>query len=113
MAGYKVEICGVNTATLPLLDNSEKETLFHRIKNGDQQARELYITGNLRLVLSVIGRFSSSGENIDELSYTARTFKAFIDSLKIAGIEELKSDFDEGKPEVIIDIRNMYIKVNI
>ena len=67
MAGYKVEICGVNTATLPLLDNSEKETLFHRIKNGDQQARELYITGNLRLVLSVIGRFSSSGENIDDL----------------------------------------------
>ena len=46
MAGYKVEICGVNTATLPLLDSSEKETLFHRIKNGDQQARELYITGN-------------------------------------------------------------------
>lgn len=67
MAGYKVEICGVNTATLPLLDSSEKETLFHRIKNGDQQARELYITGNLRLVLSVIGRFSSSGENIDDL----------------------------------------------
>ena len=54
-------------ATLPLLDSSEKETLFHRIKNGDQQARELYITGNLRLVLSVIGRFSSSGENIDDL----------------------------------------------
>ena len=67
MALNKVEICGVNTATLPLLDNSEKETLFHRIKNGDQQARELYITGNLRLVLSVIGRFSSSGENIDDL----------------------------------------------
>ena len=67
MVMNKVEICGVNTATLPLLDSSEKETLFHRIKNGDQQARELYITGNLRLVLSVIGRFSSSGENIDDL----------------------------------------------
>ena len=69
MAGYKVEICGVNTATLPLLDSSEKETLFHRIKNGDQQARELYITGNLRLVLSVIGRFSSSREpTLDEIA---------------------------------------------
>ncbi len=45
-----------------------------------------------------------SGENIDDLTYTARTFKAFIDSLKIPGIEELKSDFDEGKPEIIIDI---------
>lgn len=67
MAGYKVEICGVNTAKLPLLNSDEKETLFHRIKNGDQEARELYITGNLRLVLSVIGRFSSSGENIDDL----------------------------------------------
>lgn len=45
-----------------------------------------------------------SGEDIDDLTYTARTFKAFVDSLKIPGIEELKSDFDEGKPEVIIDI---------
>lgn len=67
MAGYKVEICGVNTAKLPLLNSDEKETLFHRIKNGDREARELYITGNLRLVLSVVGRFSSSGENIDDL----------------------------------------------
>ncbi len=67
MAGCKVEICGVNTAKLPLLNSNEKETLFHRIKDGDQEARNLYITGNLRLVLSVIGRFSSSGENIDDL----------------------------------------------
>lgn len=67
MAGYKVEICGVNTAKLPLLSSNEKETLFHRIKQGDMEARELYITGNLRLVLSVVGRFSSSGENMDDL----------------------------------------------
>lgn len=67
MAGYKVEICGVNTSKLPLLDSDEKDALFHRIKNGDNEARELYITGNLRLVLSVIGRFTSSGENIDDL----------------------------------------------
>ncbi|MCD8221048.1 MAG: RNA polymerase sporulation sigma factor SigG [Clostridiales bacterium] len=67
MAGYKVEICGVNTAKLPLLTNDEKETLFQRILDGDQEAREQYIKGNLRLVLSVIQRFSNSSENIDDL----------------------------------------------
>ncbi len=67
MAGYKVEICGVNTAKLPLLTNDEKETLFERIHKGDIEARELYIKGNLRLVLSVIQRFSGSGENMDDL----------------------------------------------
>ncbi len=67
MAVYKVEICGVNTAKLPLLSEEEKEALFKRIKNGDKQAREDYIRGNLRLVLSVIQRFSGSGENIDDL----------------------------------------------
>ena len=54
MALNKVEICGVNTARLPLLKNEEKEALFERIKEGDLEARELYIKGNLRLVLSVI-----------------------------------------------------------
>ena len=54
MSGYKVEICGVNTAKLPLLSNEEKEELFQRILNGDKDAREQYIKGNLRLVLSVI-----------------------------------------------------------
>lgn len=67
MSLYKVEICGVNTAKLPLLKNEEKEKLFERIKNGDQEARELYIKGNLRLVLSVIKRFSRSNENVDDL----------------------------------------------
>ena len=67
MAGYKVEICGVNTAKLPLLTNEEKEALFARILQGDETAREQYIKGNLRLVLSVIQRFSSSSENIDDL----------------------------------------------
>ncbi len=67
MAGYKVEICGVNTAKLPLLTNDEKEKLFQRILDGDQDAREQYIKGNLRLVLSVIQRFSNSSENIDDL----------------------------------------------
>ena len=67
MAGYKVEICGVNTSKLPLLTNEEKTDLFRRIQNGDTDARETYIKGNLRLVLSVIQRFSSSSENVDDL----------------------------------------------
>ena len=67
MAIYKVEICGVNTSKLPLLTNEEKETLFEKIKEGDMEARETYIKGNLRLVLSVIQRFSGSNENVDDL----------------------------------------------
>ncbi|MCI5996433.1 MAG: RNA polymerase sporulation sigma factor SigG [Blautia sp.] len=67
MALNKVEICGVNTSKLPLLSNEEKEALFARIKEGDMEARELYIKGNLRLVLSVIKRFGSSNENADDL----------------------------------------------
>ncbi len=67
MAGYKVEICGVNTAKLPLLTNEEKDELFKRILEGDMEAREEYIKGNLRLVLSVIQRFSASNENVDDL----------------------------------------------
>ncbi len=57
MALNKVEICGVNTSRLPVLTNEEKELLFEKIKKGDKEARELYIKGNLRLVLSVIKRF--------------------------------------------------------
>ena len=67
MALNKVEICGVNTAKLPLLTNEEKEELFARILKGDREAREQYIKGNLRLVLSVIQRFSGSSENVDDL----------------------------------------------
>ena len=67
MALNKVEICGVNTAKLPVLNAEEKEELFSRIKEGDEQVRELYIKGNLRLVLSVIRRFQNSSENADDL----------------------------------------------
>ena len=67
MALNKVEICGVNTSRLPLLTNEEKEELFQRIQKGDKEARERYIKGNLRLVLSVIKRFSGSNENADDL----------------------------------------------
>ena len=67
MASYKVEICGVNTAKLPILKEEEKDALFARIKQGDTTARETYIKGNLRLVLSVIKRFSGNHENVDDL----------------------------------------------
>lgn len=67
MAVNKVEICGVNTAKLPLLTNEEKDALFQRIIRGDKEARQIFIEGNLRLVLSIIKRFSSSNENVDDL----------------------------------------------
>ena len=67
MALNKVEICGVNTSKLPVLKPEEKEELLRRTKEGDMHARELYIKGNLRLVLSVIKRFQNSSENADDL----------------------------------------------
>lgn len=67
MALYKVEICGVNTAKLPILSNEEKEELFEKIDKGDILARERFIQGNLRLVLSIIKRFSNSDEDVDDL----------------------------------------------
>lgn len=63
----KVEIANINTSKLPVLTTEEKNTLLEKIKNGDVDAREEFITGNLRLVLSVVQRFSSRGENIDDL----------------------------------------------
>lgn len=63
MAGNKVVICGVNTSKLPLLSEDEKRVLFARMNAGDKSAREEFIRGNLRLVLSVIQRFS--GNNIE------------------------------------------------
>lgn len=67
MALNKVEICGVDTSKLPILKEEEKKELFRRIKEGDLQAKEEYIKGNLRLVLSIIRRFSNSNENADDL----------------------------------------------
>ncbi len=63
----KVEICGVNTAKLPVLTNDEMQKLFVRIKAGDMKAREEFIQGNLRLVLSIIQRFNRRGEPVDDL----------------------------------------------
>lgn len=67
MSMYKVEICGVNTSKLPLLDENEKEELIRKIKAGDLAARDKYIKCNLRLVLSIVQRFSNSNENMDDL----------------------------------------------
>ncbi len=67
MAQGKVEICGVNTAKLPVVRGTEQEMFFQKIKQGDEEARQQYIEGNLRLVLSVIKRFSGSNENVDDL----------------------------------------------
>ena len=63
----KVEICGVNTAKLPSLSAQETDELLRRVKEGNQSARERLVEGNLRLVLSVIQRFSNRGENADDL----------------------------------------------
>ena len=63
----KVEICGVNTSKLPVLTRKEKEELFAKIQQGDKNAREQYINGNLKLVLSVIKKFSNRKENPDDL----------------------------------------------
>jgi len=63
----KVEICGVNTSKLPVLTNNQKKELFDRIHKGDASAREEFIQGNLRLVLSVIQRFNNRGEYVDDL----------------------------------------------
>ena len=63
----KVEICGVNTATLPVLKSAETRTLLEQARAGDKAAREKLIAGNLRLVLSVVQRFSGRGESMDDL----------------------------------------------
>ncbi len=63
----KVEICGVNTAKLPILSDEKKQELLRRSSGGDQHARQEMIDSNLRLVLSIIQRFSSRSENLDDL----------------------------------------------
>ena len=67
MMQHKVELAGVNTAKLKVLKNEETQQLLRRAREGDEQAREDLIAGNLRLVLSVIQRFSNRGENLDDL----------------------------------------------
>lgn len=67
MYSGKVEICGVDTSKLPLLKEKEKEALLKKVRAGDNESRNMLINGNLRLVLSVVQRFSGRGENPDDL----------------------------------------------
>lgn len=67
MAIHKVDISGVNTAKLPILNEEEKMRLLGEIREGNTAARESFIEGNLRLVLSVIQRFQNRGEQVDDL----------------------------------------------
>ncbi|MCA0969358.1 RNA polymerase sporulation sigma factor SigG [Halobacillus litoralis] len=67
MTRHKVEICGVDTSTLPVLKNKEMRALFERLQSGELEAREQLVNGNLRLVLSVIQRFNNRGEYGDDL----------------------------------------------
>ena len=63
----KVEICGVNTSELPVFKADQMRELLVKIKQGDEDARQKFVKGNLRLVLSVIQKFNNRGENVDDL----------------------------------------------
>lgn len=67
MFNNRVVICGVDTSKIPVLKEKEKIELLKKIKEGDMKARDELVEGNLRLVLSVVQRFSSRGENPDDL----------------------------------------------
>jgi len=64
---HKVELCGVDTSKLPVLTAEEMQALFVRIHAGDRSARETFIQGNLRLVLSIVQRFSHRSESMNDL----------------------------------------------
>jgi len=105
----KVEICGVNTAKLKVLKSEESMELLRRMKEGDPSAREELISGNLRLVLSVIQRFSGRGENVDDL------FQVGCIGL-IKAIDNFNVDLDVkfstyGVPMIIGEIRR-YLRDN-
>lgn len=67
MSKYKVEISGIDTSCIPVLSNAEMEDLFKKMQNGDVQARDLLVEGNLKLVLSILKRFHHKVENMDDL----------------------------------------------
>ena len=105
----KVEICGVNTSKLKVLKNEETQALLLRAKQGDKQAREQLIAGNLRLVLSVIQKFSNRGENVDDL------FQVGCIGL-IKAIDNFNTDLDVrfstyGVPMIVGEIRR-YLRDN-
>ena len=105
----KVEICGVNTSKLKVLKNDETQALLLRAKQGDMKAREELIAGNLRLVLSVIQKFSGRGENVDDL------FQVGCIGL-IKAIDNFNTDLDVrfstyGVPMIVGEIRR-YLRDN-
>ena len=105
----KVEICGVNTAKLKVLKNEEMQALLLRSKQGDRQAREQLIAGNLRLVLSVVQKFVNRGENADDL------FQVGCIGL-IKAIDNFNTDLDVrfstyGVPMIVGEIRR-YLRDN-
>lgn len=105
----KVEICGVNTSRLKVLKNEETTALLKRSKQGDMDAREQLIAGNLRLVLSVIQKFTNRGENVDDL------FQVGCIGL-IKAIDNFNTDLDVrfstyGVPMIIGEIRR-YLRDN-
>ena len=105
----KVEICGVNTAKLKVLKSEESMELLRRARAGDMQAREELISGNLRLVLSVIQKFAGRGENVDDL------FQVGCIGL-IKAIDNFNTDLDVkfstyGVPMIVGEIRR-YLRDN-
>lgn len=105
----KVEICGVNTAKLPILKEKEKAELLKQAKAGDSVARDKMIYGNLRLVLSVVQKFTNRGENLDDL------FQVGCIGL-IKAIDNFNPDLDVrfstyGVPMIIGEIRR-YLRDN-
>ena len=105
----KVEICGVNTSKLKVLKNEETMALLKQAKAGDADAREALISGNLRLVLSVIQKFSGRGENVDDL------FQVGCIGL-IKAIDNFNTDLDVrfstyGVPMIVGEIRR-YLRDN-
>ncbi len=105
----KVEICGVNTSKLKVLKNEETMELLKKAKQGDMAAREALIAGNLRLVLSVLQRFSGRGEHVDDL------FQVGCIGL-IKAIDHFNTDLDVrfstyGVPMIVGEIRR-YLRDN-
>ena len=106
----KVEIAGVNTAKLKVLKNEETMALLRRTKEGDQAARQELIEGNLRLVLSVIQRFSSRGENADDLFQVGCV--GLIKAIDNFDINQPVRFSTYGVPMIIGEIRR-YLRDNI
>ena len=94
MAARKVELCGMDTSQLPVLSEAEKSRLIEAAHNGDQGARQQMIQGNLRLVLSVVQKFASRGENLDDLFQVG-----------CIGLIKAIANFDPGQAGAVFHLR--------